>query len=699
MWDARGGMVGIALGLGVVGWAAGARAQCDPATQYTYTLRSACAEPIWIAQRSVSDPASHPPQSGNWALAGMCASNTDCPSGACDADSGLCTCATATDCPGGAPCGADDKCVTAAVFCMPQAWESGTFWPRTGCALDASASPATLSCRTGACFDTDNSGRQLLDCSAGNGGGSPTNPVTQFEVTSTADAVNYDVSLAAGYNVETSATPIGGGQVVSGTTDVVACDTAGCMSDLDASCPAPLQVLEGGDVIGCLDPCTRCQRPDPPAALGCATERTETWTCGSNGGRVTNLDLYCAKNMVDGTAQASPNQAVPTAFSQLDCKAGTQFVQPTFASTYTLPPGQGVCLHTQPPQSTIPHFNERGWTDAATGEVKNCGGEPLDYVPLPDGTPCGGYLTAQKGGGYFAGALGYTCQTATYPVNDGTMTVQQVSHLCMPPTESGLGRCESDTSAALTLYSAGAGVTNQAWLDAATLAGGGAPYFVVFRTACPAAYAWQYDDIAGGFGCTPSSAVAGGAPFSGFDVTFCGSRVPPHGGGGWTPPTPGEVTGLTVRGRAAGLARPRRGRLRLKGVMSLPPTMALEDATVVVADLLDEVGGAGELVATSGASWPLAPSPRKRKKKVAVFVTARGVEPRLRVVLHRPRPRRERVRVVVMARRATIARPTACAGADTASLETALVIGSGADRMRVGAVGPWRCRREVLRAE
>jgi hypothetical protein len=154
-----------------------------------------------------------------------------------------------------------------------------------------------------------------------------------------------------------------------------------------------------------------------------------------------------------------------------------------------------------------------------------------------------------------------------------------------------------------------------------------------------------------------------------------------------------------VRGRAARLDRPRRGFVRLKGVTSLPTTMVLEDATVVVTDLLDEVGGAGELIAATDATWPLTPSPRKRKKKVAVFETGDGVEPRLRVVLHRPKPRKDRVRVVVLARRATIARPTACAGSDTAALETALLIGDGVNQMRAGTIGPWRCRREVLRAE
>ncbi|MCW5890722.1 MAG: hypothetical protein KIT14_09230 [bacterium] len=564
---------------------------------------------------------------------------------------------------------------------MPQTWTSGSFWPRTGCTLDTSTSPPSLSCATGACYDTDNSGRALLDCSAANGGGSPTNPVTQFEVTSTSATINYDVSLAAGYNVETVAAPVGGGQVVPGTpsTDVVACYDVGCTADLNASCPAPLQVIENDVVIGCLDPCTRCQRPDPPAALQCNDTLPDTWSCGASNGSVTYLDLYCAKNMVDGTAQASPNQGTPTAFSQLDCPPVTSFVQPTFASSYTLPPGQGVCLYTHPPQSTTPGFNDYRWADAVSG-ASACGAGQ-------DGTPCGGYRTTQSDGSYYGDALGYTCQTATFPVDGGS----EVAHLCMPPPTSGLGTCTSDEAGGLPLYSAAAGVVNTSWLLAAQQAGGGAPYYVPFKTACQAAYAWQYDDIASGFGCTAASTVPGGQPFTGFAVTFCGSAGPGPG------PHPVVPTALSVRGRAAKVDRAGRGILRLKGTTTLPTSFALEEATLSVADLLDAVGGGGELV-SGDTAMPWSLDPKRRKKKVAIFTSAAGA--RVKVVLHRRRPSVETVKVQVLVRRATIARPAACAGGDASlSLETALLIGGGSAEYRAGAVGPWRCKGKTLRSQ
>jgi hypothetical protein len=651
-----------------------ALAGCDPSTQYTYTFTSSCSQPIWIGQRSTGDPASHPSLSGSWALSSACTTNADCPTNACDVDTGQCTCASANDCPGGAPCGADDKCLRTATFCMPQSWPSGTFWPRTGCTANGNQ----LACETGACFDSG--GTPLLDCSVNNGGGSPTNPVTQFEVTSTSSSINYDVSIAAGYNVEVSATPVGGGQVVPGTpsTDVVECYDVGCENDLNATCPAALQVISNGAVIGCLDPCTRCQRDDPSPSLQCQTQLADAWTCGVNSGNVTNLDLYCAKNFVDGTAQASPNQGTPTAFSQLDCPPVTSFVVPTFTS-YALPAGQGVCLYTSPPQSTTPGFNDFKWADAQNGAS--------DCATLADGTACGGYRTTQSDGGYYTDALGYTCQTATFDDSGGTPLT---AHLCMPPVANGLGVCQSDTTPGLPLYTSGAGVANQSWIDAGTLAGGGSPYYETFKAACGAAYAWQYDDIASGFSCTVASTVSGGSTFTGFDVTFCGSS------GGPNPPPPPPppmvpVVALTVHGRAAGLGKANHGKVRIKGTTTVPTSMALEELSVGVVNLLDQVGAAGELVASAEVGL----SPRKRKKKVAIFQS--DGTPRIKVVVHRPRPESENVKVIVIVKRATITKP-ACAG-DATQIQTAVSLAAGSEQLRAGTVGPWRCKPKALKAE
>jgi hypothetical protein len=199
-------------------------------------------------------------------------------------------------------------------------------------------------------------------------------------------------------------------------------------------------------------------------------------------------------------------------------------VQPTFQSSYVLPEGQGVCLYTTPPQSTIPHFNDDGWYDAASQTTKNCGGTPPNSLALPDGTPCGGYLTPQTDGssGYPEG-LGYTCQTATY--EDSTNS-PQTAHLCMPPTGSGLGKYVANTFGNAPLYDAVGGVANPSWLAAGKTAGGGTPYHETFKTACPSAYTWKYDDLSSGFSCDPTKTVPNGQTSCGFHVPFCGSRQP-----------------------------------------------------------------------------------------------------------------------------------------------------------------------------
>ena len=109
---------------------------------------------------------------------------------------------------------------------------------------------------------------------------------------------------------------------------------------------------------------------------------------------------------------------------------------------------------------------------------------------LPDGAPCGGYLTLQSDGAKgYPNALGYTCQTAT--LQNSPLTPPS-PHLCMPPTTNGLGQCTFDLLNENPLYTGGGGVTNPAWLTAGLQAGGGTtPYYATFKAACPTAYTWQ----------------------------------------------------------------------------------------------------------------------------------------------------------------------------------------------------------------
>ncbi|GAA0162813.1 hypothetical protein LIER_39477 [Lithospermum erythrorhizon] len=123
----------------------------------------------------------------------------------------------------------------------PPGW-SGRFWARTGCNFDGSGNGK---CITGDCGS--------LRCP---GGGTP--PVSLAEFTLATNNGNtdkdfYDVSLVDGYNVGVGIRPSGG----SGD-----CQYAGCVNDLNLSCPPELQQVDGGNVVACKSACAAFNTPE-----------------------------------------------------------------------------------------------------------------------------------------------------------------------------------------------------------------------------------------------------------------------------------------------------------------------------------------------------------------------------------------------------------------------------------------------------
>ncbi|KAF8666210.1 hypothetical protein HU200_053740 [Digitaria exilis] len=117
------------------------------------------------------------------------------------------------------------------------AW-SGTFWARTGCAVDSST--GRFSCATADCGSGD------VACE----GRGPSPPVTLVEVTLAGGGQDfYDVSLVDGFNVPVRVAPSGG----SGGD----CRAAACAGDVNAMCPADLRVVSGagGAVVACRSAC------------------------------------------------------------------------------------------------------------------------------------------------------------------------------------------------------------------------------------------------------------------------------------------------------------------------------------------------------------------------------------------------------------------------------------------------------------
>ncbi|XP_042010676.1 pathogenesis-related thaumatin-like protein 3.5 [Salvia splendens] len=137
----------------------------------------------------------------------------------------------------------------------PEGW-SGRFWARTGCDFDdAGKGP----CATGDCGGA-------IKCS---GGGVPPVSLAEFTIGSGAAGKDfYDVSLVDGYNVGISV------QASGGSGD---CQSAGCVSDVNANCPRELQVVDGGGaVVACRSACTAFETPE----FCCTGAHATSATCG-----------------------------------------------------------------------------------------------------------------------------------------------------------------------------------------------------------------------------------------------------------------------------------------------------------------------------------------------------------------------------------------------------------------------------------
>ncbi|CAN6247743.1 unnamed protein product [Urochloa humidicola] len=120
---------------------------------------------------------------------------------------------------------------------------SGTFWARTGCAVDAAT--GRFSCATADCGTGD------VACE----GRGPAPPVTLAEITLAAPGSSgqdfYDISLVDGFNVPVRIAPSGGGGD---------CRPAACAGDVNAMCPADLRVVaassaSGAAVVACKSAC------------------------------------------------------------------------------------------------------------------------------------------------------------------------------------------------------------------------------------------------------------------------------------------------------------------------------------------------------------------------------------------------------------------------------------------------------------
>lgn len=119
----------------------------------------------------------------------------------------------------------------------PTAW-GGRFWGRTLCSQD---STGKFSCVTGDC------GSGKLEC-AGSGAAPPAT-LAEFTLNGDGGMDFFDVSLVDGYNLPMLVAPQGG----SGQN----CTNAGCVADLNDSCPSELKVTseENNQGVACKSAC------------------------------------------------------------------------------------------------------------------------------------------------------------------------------------------------------------------------------------------------------------------------------------------------------------------------------------------------------------------------------------------------------------------------------------------------------------
>ncbi|POO00823.1 Thaumatin [Trema orientale] len=124
---------------------------------------------------------------------------------------------------------------------IPAGRWTGRFWARTRCSADPSGK---FKCATGDC------GSGQVPCNGA--GGAP--PATLIELTIEANGGQdfYDVSNVDGFNIPASVAPQGG------RGD---CKRSTCPVNINAVCPAELQVKSGNDVVGCLSACAKFGDP------------------------------------------------------------------------------------------------------------------------------------------------------------------------------------------------------------------------------------------------------------------------------------------------------------------------------------------------------------------------------------------------------------------------------------------------------
>ncbi|XP_006649687.1 pathogenesis-related thaumatin-like protein 3.5 [Oryza brachyantha] len=190
-------------------------------------------------------------------------------------------------------------------FPGPAGW-SGRLWARTDCV--PAPSGASLSCATGDCGGA-------VRCSLG---GAP--PVTLAEFTlGGADGKDfYDVSLVDGYNVGIGVTATGD------KVNLSTCGYAGCVGDVNALCPAELQVAGkgGGQSSGT----TTAAATTVACRSACEAFGTPEYCCTGEHGGPDSCGPTRYSRLFKAACPAAYSYAYDDPTSTFTCGAGAQYL-------------------------------------------------------------------------------------------------------------------------------------------------------------------------------------------------------------------------------------------------------------------------------------------------------------------------------------------------------------------------------------
>lgn len=174
-------------------------------------------------------------------------------------------------------------------------------------------------------------------------------------------------------------------------------------------------------------------------------------------------------------------------------------------------------------------------------------------------------------------------------------------------------------------------------------------YATLFKNACPTAYSFQFDDKTSTAACVTTG---------GYNIVFLSASSTPV-------QETSSVTQLTGKAQPVG-AVTNKASMNLTGQFTLDGTIDLSRSTLTLGDLLNEVGGAGELLrGTGGANlFPLTLLPRRGgSANKATFETPSGVQPRVQVKVETRDPAMGLVEFRLRVDSATIPQaPLHCAG-------------------------------------